>query len=119
MFRTQVPRNPVPGLDRVVGVLLGRLITQGRHPYIRSDVLVEAEALVAFDARDFLPTISVPVLLIAGDQDMSFPVDIIEETARLIPDCTLRLYAGKGHGQAISDRRLPEDMLDFVARHPR
>ncbi|MGD8487132.1 MAG: alpha/beta hydrolase, partial [Chloroflexota bacterium] len=69
MFRTQVPRNPIPGLDRVVGVVLGRLMTQGRHPYIRSDVLVEAEALRATDARDILTTISVPVLLIAGDRD--------------------------------------------------
>ena len=118
MFRMLVPRNRVPGLDRVVGVVMGRLWAAGRHPWFRSDVLVEAEASRAFDARDFLPTISVPVLLIGGDQDIFFPADIIEETARLIPDCTLRLYAGKGH-DVFTDRRVPEDMLDFIASHPR
>jgi pimeloyl-ACP methyl ester carboxylesterase len=120
MFRTMlVPRNRIPGLDRVVGVILGPLVSTGRHPWFRSDVLVEAEASRAFDGRDILPTISVPVLLIGGDQDEFFPPDIVEETARLIPDCTLRLYAGKGHEQVFTDRRLPEDILDFVARYPR
>jgi pimeloyl-ACP methyl ester carboxylesterase len=118
MFRMLVPRNRVPGLDRVAGVVMGRLWATGRHPWFRSDVLVEAEASRAFDARDILPTIDVPVLLIAGDQDIFFPADIIEETARLIPDCTLRLYAGKGH-DVFTDRRMPEDMLDFIASHPR
>lgn len=118
MFRMLVPHNRVPGLDRVVGVVMGRLWAAGRHPWFRSDVLVEADASRAFDARDFLSTISVPVLLIGGDQDIFFPADIIEETARLIPDCTLRLYAGKGH-DVFSDRRVPGDMLDFVASHPR
>ncbi len=119
MFRMLVPRNRIPGLDRLVGVVLGRLMLAGGHPYLRSDALVEAEAERAYDARDILPTISVPVLLIGGDSDEFFPADIIAETARLIPDCTLRLYVGKGHEQTITDRRLPEDMLEFIARHPR
>jgi hypothetical protein len=36
-----------------------------------------------------------------------------EETARLIPDCTLRLYEGEGI-TAVSDKRFPQDVLDFV-----
>ena len=71
-----------------------------------------------YDARDILPTISVPVLLIGGDRDMFFPADIIEETARLIPDCTLRLYAGPGH-DVFTDQRVPGDMLDVIASHPK
>jgi len=119
MFRMMLPRNRIPGLDRLVGVVLGRLMVAGSHPYLRSDALVEAEAERAYDARDILPTISVPVLLIGGDRDEFFPAEIIEETARLIPDCTLRLYAGKGHAQMLTDGRVPEEMLDFIARHPR
>jgi pimeloyl-ACP methyl ester carboxylesterase len=34
----------------------------------------------------------VPVLLIGGDRDIYTPKDVYEETARLVPDCTLRLY---------------------------
>lgn len=55
---------------------------------------MEAEAELACDARDVLPLIPVPVLLVGGDRDPYFPKEVYEETARLIPDCTLRMYEG-------------------------
>jgi pimeloyl-ACP methyl ester carboxylesterase len=101
------------------GALVGRFAVAEIHPEFASDVLVEAEAEVACDARDTLARIAVPVLLACGDRDLYFPKAVYEETARLIPDCTLRMYAGKGHMGAVTDGHLAADILDFVARHPR
>lgn len=102
-----------------LGALAGRFAFRHVHPDFASDVLVEAEAEVACDARDALPRITVPVLLVCGDRDVYFPKAVVEETARLIPDCTLRMYAGRGHVRVVSDKRVSRDILDFVQRHPR
>lgn len=110
-----LPKLRFRWLARSVGFFAGRL-GSGRHEYFRSDVLIEGDAEVAFDSREVLPTISVPVLLIAGDRDVYFPLDLVEETARLIPDCRLRIYEGKGHIGAMSDKRLPKDVLEFVSQ---
>jgi hypothetical protein len=98
---------------------MGRLIFGETHPYFASDVMVEAEAEVACDAREVLPDIPVPVLLVCGDQDPGFSKEVYEETARLIPDCTLRMYEGIGHVGASRDKRFPQDVLDFVRQRPR
>jgi len=113
------PDIPIPGATRVLGALMARLLFADANPHIASDVMVEAEAERAFDAREILPRISVPVLLICGDGDLFVPKEVYEETARLIPDCTLRIYEGKGLIGATSDKRFPGDVLDFVARHAR
>lgn len=78
------------------------------------DPLVEYQAELAFDARPVLPRISVPVLLLAGDRDVIFPKPFVEETAALIPDCTVVWYEGLGHLRACSSRRLPHDIVAFA-----
>jgi hypothetical protein len=70
----------------ILGSAVG-LLPRSEHDRFTTDVMVEAEAEVAFDSRDILPLIEVPVLLIGGDRDVYFPLDLIRETARLIPDC--------------------------------
>ena len=78
------------------------------------DPLVEYQAELTFDSRPVLPRISVPVLLVAGDLDVIFPREFVEETARLIPDCALIWYQGLGHLRACSSGRLPHDIVDFA-----
>jgi len=119
LFKFMYPNLRLPGVARVFGALMGRLAYRDTHPYFETDVMVEAEAEVAFNAREILPDISGPVLLVGGGQDLFFPREVIEETARLIPDCTLRIYEGKGHLQAASDKRLPRDLLAFVSQRSR
>jgi pimeloyl-ACP methyl ester carboxylesterase len=102
-------------LARLIGPVVGRVAFGREHPYFRSDVLVEADAELVFDSRGVLPNIQVPVLLIGGDRDDNFPRRVLEETARLIPDCELRLYEGKTHEGAIMDKRLPQDVLEFAS----
>ncbi len=118
MVRSMVPGLRVPGFARVAGAAMGRIMAGDAHPSFASDVMVEAEAEVACDARDILPAIAVPVLLVCGDGDLYFPKATYEETARLIPDCTLRMYEGAGHAGAIRDGRFPQDVLEFVRQRP-
>ena len=47
--------------------------------------------------RRFLPLIQAPSLVIGGDRDQFFSKEIFEETAALIPNGKLELFAGEGH----------------------
>jgi hypothetical protein len=55
---------------------------------------------------------------VCGDADLYFPRAVYDETARLIPDCTLRVYEGVGHVGAVRDKRAPRDILEFVRQRP-
>jgi pimeloyl-ACP methyl ester carboxylesterase len=61
-----------------------------------------------------LAHISVPVLLVCGDRDEGFSKKVYEETARLIPDCTMHMYEGLGHMGVVNDKRFARDVLEFV-----
>jgi pimeloyl-ACP methyl ester carboxylesterase len=98
---------------RLVGRWIGPSLLSGKH-FPPGDLLVETEAEMAFDARPVLPGIGVPVVLLCGDSDRFFPREVVEETARLIPDCTLIWYEGKGHLKVGASRRVPLDVLAFV-----
>ena len=96
MFDDVFPNLP-RGSGRVLGALMAPFVFRDAHPSFRSDTLVEAEAEAACNAREILPDIPIPVLLIGASDDQFFTRDVVEETARLIPDCTFKLYAGKDH----------------------
>ena len=97
-----------------LGTLMGLMTRSHLHDQFASDVMIEADAEVAFDTRTVLPHIETPVLLIGGDKDYYFPLPLVQETARLIPDCTLTIYEGKGHLGACMSRQLAPDILDFI-----
>lgn len=101
-------------LRRILAPGLGRMTGGAPHEHYRHDIMVEAAAERAYSARDALPRITVPILLICGDRDIFFPRDVVEETARLIPHCTLILYPGQGHIKAFSNKRLGSDALVYV-----
>jgi pimeloyl-ACP methyl ester carboxylesterase len=107
-----MPGDRARPVRRLLGPILGR-IAGGLLP-TGSDVLVEGRAEVAFDSRAVLPQVSVPVLLIAAEQDAFFPRDLVEETAALIADCTLVWLAGVGHVRAATSRRIAGHLLAFV-----
>ena len=70
MVRSMAPGLRVPGAARVLGAVMGRIMAGEAHPSFASDVMVEAEAEVICDARDVLPAIPVPVLLVCGDENL-------------------------------------------------
>lgn len=102
-------------MRRALGLLVGRLFATSQVP--AGDLLVEADAEYTYDARDEMPRIQTPVLLVSGEADLFFPPAIVDETAALIPDCTVIQYPG-GHFGAMS-ARIPPDVLAWVAERDR
>lgn len=111
-----LPSDRARWLRRLIGPWIGRGLLSGKN-YPASDVLVEVEAEIAFDARSVLPEIAVPVIVLCGDEDLFFPPDLVEETVRLIPDCARVRYAGQGHVKVATSGQVPRDILAFVDRH--
>lgn len=105
-----LPGRSMAGVRRVLAPLLARRMVP------TDDVLTETRADAGYDSRPLLPRVGAPVLLVCGDRDRFFTPDIVEETASLIPDCTLVWKAGKGHVRTVSSRRLPYEVLAFVDR---
>lgn len=101
-------------LRSLLGVPMGRMLAGSGNNL--PDVLVETAAVMDLDTRPVLPEITVPVLLIMGERDRDFAPEIVDETVRLIPDCTLIRYPGKGHGGAAWDERTPGHILDFISQ---
>ena len=104
------PPRPLRG--RRLGPLAGRLFVNSPVP--AEDLLVEAEAEAAFDARGILSGIQVPVLIVCGDRDEFFSREIVEETAQLIPDSTLVWNAGMGHVRAAMNPGTPRAVLKWA-----
>ncbi|WP_392543471.1 alpha/beta fold hydrolase [Oryzobacter telluris] len=100
-------------LRRLAGPVVGRMLTSGAD-YPTSDVVVEAQAELGFDARAALPGIRVPVVLLCGDADPFFPARVVKETAALVPRCTVQWYPGRGHLWVASSRTVPPDVLRLV-----
>lgn len=99
---------------RALGLPLGWLAARTRVP--AGDILIEADAEYAYDARDAMPRIQAPVLLASGAGDRYFPHSVVAETAALIADCTVIRYPGSHLGGMSA--RIPPDVLAWVAeRH--
>jgi pimeloyl-ACP methyl ester carboxylesterase len=111
-----LPADRLRWLRRLLAPLVGRALFAGEQSPSGDDVLTELAAELAFDSRAVLPTIRVPVLLVSGSRDRFFPPAVIEETAALIPDCTVVRYRGKGHLGTGTDKRVAADVLAFVDR---
>ncbi|MDN4646038.1 alpha/beta fold hydrolase [Arthrobacter sp. PsM3] len=110
-----LPGRRLKWLRRLIGPVIRRGLLSGAE-YPSQDVLTEVRGEVAFNSRDVLPLIRRPVLLICGGSDQFFPRDVAQETAGLIPDCTLIWYEGKGHIRAASSGRIAQDVLAFAGR---
>ena len=120
-IRADFPDWSFPGADPLLngaanlfGAVMGRWGFRHTHSQFPEDVMVEAEAGVAYDARPVLSSITKPVLLIVGGNDADFPLKLVTETARLIPDCELNIYEGKDHTQTFFDQQVGKDILAFT-----
>lgn len=109
-----LPGQRTRWVRRLLGPVVARMVVTGRA-YPPSDVLVECESEVTFDARPVLPGIRVPVVLLCGDRDQFFAWDVVEETAALIPASALVRYEGRGHGWVTSTKQVPPEVLAFVS----
>lgn len=86
---------------------------------LMGSVRAEIESATAFAETDFRPdmaAITVPALVIHGDDDQVVP---FEGTGRLaaemLPDAQLRIYPGAPHGFTVTHQaQLTADLLDFL-----
>jgi pimeloyl-ACP methyl ester carboxylesterase len=108
------PNRRLSGLTPVMGAMLDRLFFDRSRPDFVSNLMVETVAEEAYDARGILPDIRVPVLLVGGDQGPFLSREILEETARLIPDCTLQIHEGKTDLEAVSGTQPARDILKWL-----
>ena len=73
-------------------------------------------AMVDTDFRADLRDVTVPALLIHGDVDASAPLPLTgARTAKLLPNCTFKVYEGAPHGLFITHKqRVNADVLQFI-----
>jgi pimeloyl-ACP methyl ester carboxylesterase len=73
-------------------------------------------AVTETDFRAELTKITMPALIIHGDQDVSAPLELTgRKTAQLIPGGRLKVYEGAPHGLFITHMdRLNRDLHDFI-----
>ncbi len=74
---------------------------------------VGAEAVWLADQRDRASAISVPTLIIVGDEDGITPPSLSEELKQLIPGSRLEVIAASGH---LANAEQPERFNDLVDR---
>jgi 3-oxoadipate enol-lactonase len=73
----------------------------------------QAMALDAFDARDWLPQLSVPTLVLVGVEDILTPVDLAIELATSIPAAHLKILPKGGHAVILEQTH---EVLSAVTR---
>jgi pimeloyl-ACP methyl ester carboxylesterase len=85
------------------------------RPSDPSDFLTTLEADLGHDTTGRLAEISVPTLIVGGSEDPFFSKTLLRETVDGIPDATLRVYEGVGHGVPKErKRRYENDVLAFL-----
>jgi pimeloyl-ACP methyl ester carboxylesterase len=92
--------------------VLGRFVIG--TPENPSDFLVTLEADLNHDTTERLNEIYAPTLIVGGSEDPFFSVSLLRETAEKLPDATLHIYEGVGHGVPKErKRRYENDTLAF------
>ncbi|MBI5527530.1 MAG: alpha/beta hydrolase [Deltaproteobacteria bacterium] len=93
------------------------------HPHITNidkRLITEmAGYLTRHSARDLLPEVRVPTLIIAGTRDSFTPIRVCREMARMIPGARLVEIQGGSHGTPIEfpDQMNPS-IVDFIEKLP-
>jgi non-heme chloroperoxidase len=74
------------------------------------------QTLSTADFRAEMSTIDTPALVIHGDADASAPLALTgARSAKLLPNCELKVYAGAPHGLFITHaKRVNADIIEFI-----
>ena len=89
--------------------LLAEMAADVRQESFRVVLLAMAEA----DQRDLLWRITVPTLLVWGEQDVRSPLSVARQFERAIPDTQLVVIPGAGH---VSNLERPEEFNEAVRK---
>ncbi len=121
--------GPTPLIEGMIPKLLSPVTLRGKPHVVRKlrDIMSGAtvEGIVAAlramaerpDSHPTLETITVPTLIIAGQDDALIPVSEAEEMALTIPDAQLRVVEHAGHLVTMERPRTTSRLIaDFVGR---
>ncbi len=75
------------------------------------------KAIADCDLRDEAKAISIPTLLIVGEEDGSTPVNVVKDTANLIKNSEFKIIEGAGHLPCIEKPKIfSNELLKFLGR---
>ena len=77
----------------------------------RESLCTELRVMAGADQRDLLPRITVPTLLIWGEQDVRSPLSVAHQFEQTIPEAQLVVIPGAGHA---SNLERPEEFNEAV-----
>ncbi|MDQ4491317.1 alpha/beta hydrolase [Sinomonas sp. ASV486] len=110
MVRLIGVRPAARSLEGWAGWLVGPLVYRGST----DDLAVVLRAEDAFDLTARLTEISVPTLVIGGDEDTPYGPAVFRETARGLPNGRLIMYYGRGHVGVQLTPGFAQDVLGFL-----
>ena len=79
-----------------------------------SRFLVNARAILSFDAREALHRITCPTLILGGAKDQTVGVEASGELHRLIPQSRLKIYPACGHAPYDEEKSFYRDVYSFL-----
>ncbi|MBB5083871.1 alpha/beta fold hydrolase [Nonomuraea endophytica] len=118
--RARQGRRPSPALAELVTPsplarrLLSGLLWLSDGSADHSDAATMLNAEDGFDLLGRLADIKAPTLLIHGENDVVYPLELARRTAEGIPGARLIVYPGKSHSATFTDRRFALDALTFL-----
>ncbi len=118
-FYIDVPTGPFYGFNREGASIVQGLVDNWWRQGMAGGIKAQHDCIKAFSETDFtedLQAISVPVLLMHGEDDQVVPIENSAHKAiKLLQNGTLRTYAGLSHGLfATHPELINPDLLDFV-----
>jgi non-heme chloroperoxidase len=111
-------------IDGNMAPFLSPTASPGMANWVRSMALTTSgkalydchRAVTSSDFRSALARIDVPTLVIAGELDVSAPLELTaRRAAALVPGAHLEVYAGAAHGMFLTHmERVNHDLLEFI-----
>jgi non-heme chloroperoxidase len=119
-FFLDLPSGPFYGFNREGAEVNEGLIRNWWRQGMMGGAKAHYDCIMAFSETDFtddLKAVSLPVLLLHGEDDQVVPIDASARTAiKLLPNGTLKTYPGLSHGLfATHPELINADLLAFIA----
>lgn len=120
-FFLDVPSGPFYGFNRPGAKASQGIIQNWWRQGMMGGVKAHYDCIKAFSETDFtedLQSLTVPTLVMHGEDDQIVPIDDSALlSAKIVKNATLKTYPGAPHGMCTTDSaRINADILDFIRR---
>ncbi|SOC54599.1 non-heme chloroperoxidase [Chromohalobacter canadensis] len=118
-FFKDIPAGPFYGFNRDGAVVSQGLIDNWWRQGMEGGAKAQYDSIEAFSETDFtddLQAITIPVLVMHGEDDQIVPIEASAHKAvKLLPNGTLKTYPDLSHGMfATHPERINADLLEFI-----